>query len=260
MKKTLNIIKKAIVTIFFVFTICMTAFTVVSVMSFNRTDRDILGYRAFIVLSDSMAATDFSAGDLVISKRVDPTTLQEGDIISFISTNEESYGSTMTHKIRSKVVNANGDPGFITYGTTTNTNDSMIVTYPYIVGKYVFSIAKVGLFFQFLKTTQGYIFCILVPFLVLILYNTIETFSLIKQYRKEQEEEIEKEKQAAKEQQEKELAALAKQREENERQMEELMRMQRELNESLARQKENEKKSEKAEEDKPEKEDEPKVD
>lgn len=256
MKKALNIIKKVIVTIIFVFTIVMTVFTVVSVMAFNRTDRDILGYKAFIVLSDSMSATDFSAGDLVISKRVDPTTLQEGDIISFISTNEESYGSTVTHKIRSKVVNANGDPGFITYGTTTNTNDSMIVTYPYIVGKYVFSIAKVGLFFQFLKTTQGYIFCILIPFLILILYNAIETLSLIRQYRREQEAEIEKEKQEIKEQQEKELAALAKQREENERQMAELMRMQRELNESLARQKENENKPEKVEDIKPEKEEE----
>lgn len=259
MKKALNIIKRVIVTIIFVFTIVMTVFTVVSVMAFNRTDRDILGYKAFIVLSDSMSATDFSAGDLVISKRVDPTTLQEGDIISFISTNEESYGSTVTHKIRSKVVNANGDPGFITYGTTTNTNDSMIVTYPYIVGKYVFSIAKVGLFFQFLKTTQGYIFCILIPFLILILYNAIETFSLIRQYRREQEAEIEKEKQEIKEQQEKELAALAKQREENERQMAELMRMQRELNESLARQKENENKPEKVEDNNPEKEDENKA-
>ena len=35
-------------------------------------DRSLFGYKAFIVLSDSMKATDFDAGDLVLVKEVDP--------------------------------------------------------------------------------------------------------------------------------------------------------------------------------------------
>ena len=62
----------------------MTVFTIVSASTFDRSDRSLFGYKAFIVLSNSMAKTDFSAGDLVLVKEVDPDTLQEGDIISYI--------------------------------------------------------------------------------------------------------------------------------------------------------------------------------
>ena len=40
--------------------------------------------------------------------------------------------------------------------------------YSDVLGKYQFSIAKLGTFFQFLKTPKGYICCILIPFLLLI--------------------------------------------------------------------------------------------
>lgn len=56
----------------------MMVFTVVSVNTFDRNDRDLFGLRFYISLSDSMSATDFDAGDLVIVKEVDPTTLKEG--------------------------------------------------------------------------------------------------------------------------------------------------------------------------------------
>ncbi len=88
----------------------MMVFTIVSVNTFDRNDRDIFGYRCYIVLSDSMSATDFSAGDLVIVKKVDPTTLQEGDIISYQSQNMENYGATVTHKIRAKTRDGGGRP------------------------------------------------------------------------------------------------------------------------------------------------------
>ena len=111
-------------------------FTIVSVSTFNRNDRHLFGYRAYIVLSDSMSKTDFDAGDLVLVKEVAPSTLKEGDIISYISQNTENYGEVVTHKIRELVTDANGERGFITYGTTTDTNDETIVTYPFVLGKY----------------------------------------------------------------------------------------------------------------------------
>ena len=75
-----------------VIAVCMMVFTFVSVNTFNRQDRNLLGYKAFIVLSDSMKATDFDAGDLVITKNVDPTTLKEGDIIAYVSNDTSNYG------------------------------------------------------------------------------------------------------------------------------------------------------------------------
>ena len=80
MKKAIGKIARFLSSLLAVLSICIMLFTVVSVLTFNRSDRELFGYKMFIVLSDSMSATDFSAGDLVLVKEVDPTTLKEGDI------------------------------------------------------------------------------------------------------------------------------------------------------------------------------------
>ena len=187
MKETLGKILRIFTTVLMVLSICMMIFTVISVLTFNRSDRQLFGYRAFIVLSDSMSKTDFNAGDLVLVKEVDPSTLKEGDIIAYTSQNTSNYGETVTHKIRKLTTDANGEPGFVTYGTTTDTDDETVVTYPYVLGKYSSHIPKVGTFFQFLKSTPGYIVCILIPFLLLILLEGIRCIRLFRKYKAEQQ-------------------------------------------------------------------------
>ena len=227
MEKTLNIVKNIFVWLLVVLAVCMMLFTVVSVSTFDRSDRSLFGFKAFIVLSDSMKATDFDAGDLVLVKEVDPKILKEGDIISYTSQNTSNYGETVTHKIRRLTTDANGNPGFVTYGTTTNTDDETVVTYPYILGKYSCHIPKIGLFFQFLKSTPGYIICILIPFLILILIEGLRCVKLFRIYKNEQmqalyaeREKIEKER-AESQKMMQELLALKAQLEEKEPEKEE---------------------------------------
>ena len=193
MKKVLNIIKNIFVWLMVALAVCMMIFTVVSVNTFDRSDRSLFGFKAFIVLSDSMSKTDFDAGDLVLVKEVDPATLKEGDIIAYTSQNTSNYGETVPHKIRKLTTDANGEPGFITYGTTTDTDDETIVTYPYVLGKYTTNIPKVGRFFMFLKTTPGYIVCILIPFLLLILIQGLNCIRLFRRYKLEQMAEMKEE-------------------------------------------------------------------
>lgn len=218
MKKAWKIISTALVWIVVIVAVLMMVFTIVSVNTFDRNDRDIFGFRCYIVLSDSMSATDFDAGDLVLVKEVDPTTLKEGDIIAYQSQNSENYGATVTHKIRAKTTDANGNPGFITYGTTTGVDDETVVTYPFILGKYQTALPKVGTFFQFLKTPQGYIVCILIPFLLLIIYQGLNCVKVFKLYKAEQMAELQAEKE--------ELAAQKKQSEEM---MAQLLAMQQQM-------------------------------
>ena len=194
MKKAINIIKTTLIWLVVALAVFMMIFTVISVTTFNRNDRDLFGYKAYIVNSDSMAATDFDAGDLIFVKEVDASTLKEGDIITYISQNSESFGEVITHKIRSLTTDAQGNPGFITYGTTTDVDDTTIVTYPYVMGKYESHLNGVGTFFNFLKTPQGYIVCIFVPFMLLILYQGINCIRLFRRYKQEQTEELEAEK------------------------------------------------------------------
>ena len=191
--KILIIVRSIFVWLFVALAVAMMVFTVVSVSTFDRADRSLFGYKAFIVLSDSMSKTDFDAGDLVLIKQVDPSTLKEGDIISYTSQNAASFGETVTHKIRKLTTDAEGEAGFITYGTTTDTDDETVVTYPYVLGKYSSHIPKVGTFFQFLKSTPGYIVCILIPFLLLILLEGIRCIRLFRKYKAEQQAELQAE-------------------------------------------------------------------
>ena len=201
-----------------VFSVGMMAFTIISVTTFDRADRSVFGYSAFIVLSDSMKATDFDAGDLVIIKQTDPSTLKEGDIISFQSPDEANYGEIVTHKIREVTTDEDGNPGFVTYGTTTDSNDQGIVTYNLVIGKYKGHIPNVGTFFQFLKTVPGYFICIFTPFFILILVQARNSIKLFRKYKKEQVEEIQKEKKE-----------LEEERLKSQEMMAQLMRMQQQM-------------------------------
>ena len=191
--KVFNIIKNVLVWAIVAFAVGMMIITVISVNAFDQNSRSLFGYKFFVVRTDSMAATDFDAGDIVIIKETDPRTLVEGDIIAYLSQNSQSYGETVTHKIRTLTRAANGDPGFVTYGTTTGVDDEIIVTYPYVLGKYVNKLPGVGTFFLFLKQPQGYFLCIFTPFLLLILYQGLNVIKLFRRYRAEQMEEMEEE-------------------------------------------------------------------
>ena len=194
MKKALSILKTTVVWLVVLLAVSMMIFTVISVTTFNRNDRDLFGYKMYIVNSDSMAKTDFNAGSLILVKEVDPTTLKEGDIITFMSQNTVSFGETVTHKIRRLATDAEGNPGFVTYGTTTDTDDETIVTYPYVLGQYQTHVPMLGTFFNFLKTTPGYFLCIFTPFMLIILYEAIKFFNLFRRYKQEQMSEMQSEK------------------------------------------------------------------
>ena len=217
MKKILGIIKSILVWIFVIFAVSMTIFTVISVNTFNRNDRSILGYKAYIVNTDSMSKTDFKAGDLILVKETDPSTLKAGDIITYMSQNSESFGETITHKIRKVTTDSRGNPGFITYSTTTDQDDDT----------------------NFMKTPQGYILCIFVPFMLLIIYQAVNFVMVFRRYKREQLEELNAEKER-----------IETEREQNAQMMEELRALKQQLESKVVSENKEEKSEEKKHETK----------
>ena len=155
-----------------------------------------------------------------------------------MSQSTESFGETITHKIRKLTTDAKGNPGFITYSTTTNQDDDTIVTYMYVLGKYEKTIPGVGTFFNFMKTPQGYIICIFIPFMILIVYQAVKFVVIFRRYRKEQLEEMSAERER-----------LETEREKNAQMMEELQALKKELQSRVEEDKTPEK-NKKPEEDK----------
>lgn len=218
MKQAFGIVKTTLAWLIVALSVFMMVFTVISVTTFNRNDRELFGYRAYIVKTDSMMASGIHAGDLIFVKDVDPSTLREGDIITFISQNHESFGETVTHSIMKRTEDVHGQPGFITYGTTTGVQDDTVVTFPYVMGKYESRLPGVGTFFNFLKTPQGYFTCIFIPFFLLILQQGLKCIKLFRRYKAEQMEEMNAEK-----------SRLEEERAENARMMKELLQLKAQL-------------------------------
>ncbi len=233
-KKIATIALKIFSWILIAFTVFIMIFTIVTASTVDKNDRDIFGTRFYIVRTDSMSLSDnnkdmdvhFNAGDIIMIKNVeDRTKLEAGDIIAFLSTNSESYGETITHMIREVKRDDNGRLlGYVTFGTNTGTDDEALVEPSYVLGKYSGKLPGVGKFFAFVKSTPGYIICILVPFLLLIIYNGVNVIRLFRRYKMEQTEILEAEK-----------AEIAAERKQNEEMMRELL----ELKAQLAQQMEN---------------------
>lgn len=233
MKKILNICVKAFTALLVAFAVFMMVFTIFTVTTVDKNDRNVFGYKFYIVQSNSMSLSDknqhldihFDAGDIIVAKNPEnPNALQPGQVISFMSTNEVSYGETVTHMIRSVKTSDSGRVlGYVTYGTNTDTTDEALVTPDYVLGVYAFRLPKVGTFFAFVKSVPGYIVCILIPFLLLIMYNGVNVIRLFRQHKREQMAVI----QAEKDQ-------LEAERAEAQRMMQELMALKAQLNQNAA--------------------------
>ncbi len=164
-------LQNAFLVLLAVATILVVLVTLVTVGTVNKEDRSFLGFRFFTVLSDSMKATDFAAGDLIVVQMVNPNALKEGQIISFISRDPQRYGETVTHKIRTKLTDEQGNVRFITYGTTSGDNDSVQVAAADVLGVYRLRIPKGGYFFKYLSTPTGFILCVILPLGALIIWQ-----------------------------------------------------------------------------------------
>ena len=237
-KKVLNIISKVFTWIIIAFTIITVVFTLVTVSTVGDKKKNdapsVFGYKFYIVLSDSMSKSElnahmkvhFNAGDLIVVKEVaDKSTLKEGDIIAFKSFNNEDeeamkvYGKTITHMIREVQRDEKGNIlGFKTFGTNKNKDDHVLVLESEVLGQYVTHFAILGHIFAFIKSVPGYIVCILVPFLILILYNGINIIRLFRKYRREQLEAMNAEK-----------AKIEEERAETQRMMQELLALKAQL-------------------------------
>ena len=187
----------------FFLAILMFIVTIFASISGEQNGKEIFGSKFLIVTSDSMSKSPtseneeiyFNAGDLIIIKTIEDTTsFNVGDVITFVSQSPESYGETVTHKIREiKYSDLGLVTGYVTYGINTGKNDTTIVKPENIIGKYSSKIPKIGNLFSFLKTPRGYYLSILTPAVLLIIFFSIKIGKVIgkKEIEKDYNEELE---------------------------------------------------------------------
>ena len=106
------------------------------------------GYSAFTVLSSSMQ-DEIPKGSLIITKRVDPNTLEIGDDITYM----RDASSTVTHRIVGIMENYNetGQRAFRTQGIMNAEPDSTPVVAVNVVGRVVFHSLILGQIVEFIS-------------------------------------------------------------------------------------------------------------
>lgn len=179
--KIIKISKNILNSLLVALTIFVIAIIAISFNTNRVQDRNFLGTRFFIVLSDSMKP-EFQAGDLIISKTTAPEKLGVGDNITFFNRS----GDVITHQIHElKVID--GQSVFVTKGINNESIDEEYVYNSQIIGKYTFSIPKLGIVINFLKSTWGYILFIATPLLYICIKNSLKIIKLTKEAKKEKD-------------------------------------------------------------------------
>ena len=98
----------------------------------------VFGYRPFFVLSGSMEK-EIHKGDLIITKIIDPSTLNVNDVIAF----RDEENTVTTHRIID-MIERDGNTYFVTKGDNNNTQDQNLVEYKDVEGIYVGRVPFVG--------------------------------------------------------------------------------------------------------------------
>ncbi|WP_024860459.1 signal peptidase I [Ruminococcus flavefaciens] len=136
-----------------VFIYCLSIFIVVAAVFFAASkspNKSILGFRYYIVLTDSMVP-EFSSGDMVFVKRTDAETINEGDIITFNpSSGSDAY---LTHRVTEKIADYEntGVICFRTKGDANDAEDTFLIDESRVIGKVQFHIPKLGRIVRFVQ-------------------------------------------------------------------------------------------------------------
>lgn len=190
-KKAVKIVLNVVAWIVVVVAVLMTALVFTSQSSDGISN--LLGVMPMTIQSDSMNPT-FHSGDLIIGRQTDADNLQEGDIITFW-TIIENKKAVNTHRII-EVKQENGIKTYVTQGDNNTAADALSVYPADVIAKYTGTrLPGVGRVLDFLKTSTGFLVCVVVPLIIFFLYEVYRFISVIISMKKpkltaEQEREM----------------------------------------------------------------------
>ena len=184
-----------------VLVICVLITGILMFQMVKGENPSLFGYRIFHIVTGSMEPTLETGGNVVV-KKVDPNTLEVGDIITFQSKDLQIYGQANTHRII-EIQHGNDGICFVTKGDANQREDILKVEASDVYGKVVFytqAMKWINLFMEFIHTKAGFVTVIILP-LMMATYFFVKDFvkDVNETIRKQQLEELEKEQEEQKE-------------------------------------------------------------
>ena len=169
----------------------------------------LIGFQCYNIISPSMEP-EYMVGDLIYVKKVDPTTIKEGDVITFIVNEDLVVG---THRvIRVDAENQR----FYTKGDANEIEDQSPVHFNNVIGVPEFSIPKLGYVSDFVQHPPGLYITIGVGIILILAVFLPDMIGIKKEEEKGEATAVQTEINAAAEENEKLKAELAQLRAEME--------------------------------------------
>ena len=146
----------------------------------------IMGYTVLRITTGSMAPT-YGIDTMVIVKDTKASEIQEGDVISFYSTDPSLDGAVNTHRVV-EVHEENGARTYVTKGDKNNVVDAYDVEEKYLIGKVVYASKLLGKLSRLVSNPIVFLPVILIPLAVILISNLVNTLVLAKKIAREEEE------------------------------------------------------------------------
>lgn len=126
------------------------------------------GMQPMVVLSGSMEPS-IQVGSLVFVKKVDPATIKQGDVITFLVPPQSASAESAitTHRVM-EVSNTSGQTAFKTKGDANNAEDAWAIRQEDVIGAVTFSLPYAGYLSAFSRSRPGFALLILLPAAILI--------------------------------------------------------------------------------------------
>ena len=139
-------------------------------------------FNGYVIVSPSMVPT-INIKDAIVIKRINDDRYNVGDIISFYSTEYDQDGMVVTHRVIRKNSVATNLSSYVTKGDNNTNPDRKTVPTSNIYGKVFLIIPKLGYVQSFLSEPLHFALCILIPALVVIIYDVIRISKAFKKGR-----------------------------------------------------------------------------
>ena len=204
--KTFKKVAEIVIDVLIVLIIVGSIFAIVANASRGESDvPQIFGHTFSSVQSDSMTGT-FEKGDMIVGKIVDENTvIEEDDIISFY----EIKGNVKiinTHRVV-RIEEVGSVKWYYTQGDKEGLpEDVEAKSHDQVVAVYQFRLMGVGAFVDFLREPAGFILIVVLPIVLVILWESYRLISLYMEYKKD--EYMQKAKQTTAQASEEEKAAI----------------------------------------------------
>ena len=169
LKKILKIIGKIIYG--FLYIIILITLLLILVQRISNNNVSIAGIRFFSIASSSMLP-EYTVGDIIIAKEVEPGQIKIGENVVYKGTKGEFKDKIITHEVV-EVEEENGKYVFTTKGIANEESDPTI-SEDQILGKIVYKTVILSFLNKIVNNIYTFYFLIFVPVTIIIAKNIIQ--------------------------------------------------------------------------------------